>query len=260
MRSRDKLFQGIIFLLIPLFLLHIDANAEKKKKGKKAKSTEIASVRFGNQLWTTKNLNVDRFRYVAPIPQARTQDEWIRAALDKKPAWCYYQNDPINGAKYGKLYNWYAVNDKRGLAPKGWRIPTTEDWYFLSLKDNPRKTWKLNPDDWESEEEYDDDEAEDESGEVNERRNKQKLARNNFNAVPSGVKGWLGEFNGIGSYAVWWSSTEDNDTNAWVCKLYPDHWGSSRNIERDSNSKRMGYAVRCVQDSIEPKKDDKSAE
>ena len=258
MLNRDKLFQGIIFLLIPLFLLHIDVNAEKKKKGKKAKSTDISSVRFGNQLWTTKNLNVDRFRNGAPIPQARTQDEWIKAALDKKPAWCYMNNDPINGAIYGKLYNWYAVDDKRGLAPKGWRIPTTEDWYSLSLKHNKRKTWKLNPDDWESEDEYDDNEAEDESGEVYERRNKKKLAKSNFNAVPSGFREWLGEFNGFGSDAIWWSSTDDNEFVVWTCKLFSDDSDQSSNFSRSTAIKRMGYSVRCVMDSIEPKKESES--
>jgi uncharacterized protein (TIGR02145 family) len=57
------------------------------------------------------------------IPEAKTEREWKKARLDGKPAWCYYDNDPVKGRKYGKLYNWYAVNDPRGLCPEGWRIP-----------------------------------------------------------------------------------------------------------------------------------------
>jgi uncharacterized protein (TIGR02145 family) len=45
-----------------------------------------------------------------------------------KPAWCYYDNDPAKGEKYGKLYNWYAVLDPRGLAPEGWHVPNEAEW------------------------------------------------------------------------------------------------------------------------------------
>ncbi|NDB42022.1 MAG: hypothetical protein EB035_03505, partial [Actinobacteria bacterium] len=44
------------------------------------------------------------------------------------PAYCYYKNDPTTVSKYGLLYNWYAVNDPRGLAPEGFQIPEIEDW------------------------------------------------------------------------------------------------------------------------------------
>ena len=89
-------------------------------------------VVIGNQTWTTKNLDVATFRNGDAIPQAKTDEEWEAAGVNKQPAWCYYENDVANGTKYGKLYNWYAVKDARGLAPTGWHIPTDEEWTVLS--------------------------------------------------------------------------------------------------------------------------------
>ncbi len=90
------------------------------------------TVTIGNQVWMTKNLDVSTFRNGDPIPQAKTAAEWKAADENKQPAWCYYDNDPANGAKYGKLYNWYAVNDSRGLAPAGYHIPSDVEWKQLT--------------------------------------------------------------------------------------------------------------------------------
>jgi len=89
-------------------------------------------VQIGTQIWMTKNLDVSKFRNGDPIPEAKTDEEWKKAGENKQPAWCYYENDPANGAKYGKLYNWYAVDDARGLAPVGWKIPTNTEWDQLT--------------------------------------------------------------------------------------------------------------------------------
>jgi uncharacterized protein (TIGR02145 family) len=94
-------------------------------------NTEYTGVTIGEQIWMPKNLNVDTFRDTTPIREAKTNEEWMLAGLNKQPAWCYYDNNPENGDKYGKLYNWYAVNDPRGLAPDTWRIPNQEDITFF---------------------------------------------------------------------------------------------------------------------------------
>ena len=91
----------------------------------------IPSKIIGEQIWMTKNLNLEKFRNGDPIPQVKTQAQWKKAREEKKPAWCYYNNDPVNGVKFGKLYNWFAVTDPRGLAPKGWHIPNEEEWKQL---------------------------------------------------------------------------------------------------------------------------------
>ena len=96
---------------------------------------EIESVKIGNQVWTVENLNVDHYRNGDSIPEVKSQQQWSNL---KTGAWCYYKNESKNGEKYGKLYNWYAVNDSRGLAPKGWRIPTQSELLELqsAVNDN----------------------------------------------------------------------------------------------------------------------------
>jgi len=97
------------------------------------------SVQIGSQLWMAKNLNIDRLRNGDIIPEAKTAKEWEMAVQKRKPAWCYYNNDPANGKKYGRLYNWYAINDPRGLAPEGWHIPTEAEFQKLSENINVLK-------------------------------------------------------------------------------------------------------------------------
>jgi uncharacterized protein (TIGR02145 family) len=89
--------------------------------------TTESKVKIGDQTWMSKNLNVSTFRNGDSIQEAKTPEEWRKAIDNKKPAWCYYNNDPTNGQNYGKLYNWFAINDSRGLAPEGWRIPNKVD-------------------------------------------------------------------------------------------------------------------------------------
>jgi uncharacterized protein (TIGR02145 family) len=84
-------------------------------------------INIGRQIWMNQNLNVDRFRNGDPIPEAKSALDWELAGKQSKPAWCYYNNNPKNGASYGKLYNWHAVNDPRGLAPDGFHIPSFEE-------------------------------------------------------------------------------------------------------------------------------------
>ncbi|OYU82891.1 MAG: hypothetical protein CFE24_13750 [Flavobacterium sp. BFFFF2] len=86
-------------------------------------------VNICTQVWTNKNLDVTTYRDGTPIPQVTDSNAW--AALTTG-AWCYYNNDPANGAIYGKLYNWYAINDPRGLAPLGWHIPTKNECVSLA--------------------------------------------------------------------------------------------------------------------------------
>lgn len=89
------------------------------------------TVAIGTQVWNAKNLDVSTFRNGDIIQQAKTSEEWEKADINKQPAWCYYDNDATNGTKYGKLYNWYAVNDQRGLAPIGFHIPSIDEWTKL---------------------------------------------------------------------------------------------------------------------------------
>jgi uncharacterized protein (TIGR02145 family) len=88
-------------------------------------SEEIeAPVKIGNQMWSNRNLDVSTFRNGEPIFYASNQIEWTKASVEKIPAYCYLNFDNKNEKKLGKLYNYYAVADSRGLAPKGWHVPS----------------------------------------------------------------------------------------------------------------------------------------
>ena len=93
----------------------------------RASGEYIETVVIGNQEWTKRNLNVSKYRNGDIIPEVKDFNKWISLTTG---AWCYYDNDPNNDS-YGKLYNWYAVNDPRGLAPEGYHIPSDTEWKDL---------------------------------------------------------------------------------------------------------------------------------
>jgi uncharacterized protein (TIGR02145 family) len=158
-------------------------------------------VSIGKQVWMSENLNVDKFRNGDSIPHAKTKEEWILAGEKKQPAWCYYENhkiqdNPKYGDKYGKLYNWYAVIDKRGLAPLGWHIPSDDEWTILTNqlggKELARQKIKSNSG-WE---------------------NKNGSDSLGFCGLPGGCRKEDGTFSNLGQQGAWWSSSEDNPRGA----------------------------------------------
>ena len=118
-------------------IINIDDNDQKTvlieivEKTLIFKEEEIQTINIDKQVWMKENLTLDRFRNGDLIPEVKTSKEWEKAGDNLEPAWCYYDNDSINGEKYGKLYNWFALNDPRGLAPEGWHIPSDEEWTKL---------------------------------------------------------------------------------------------------------------------------------
>jgi uncharacterized protein (TIGR02145 family) len=154
-------------------------------------TSDVHSVTIGNQSWSNTNLDVATFRNGDTIKEAKTNEEWMLAELNGEPAWCYYDNDVKNGVENGKLYNWYAVNDKRGLAPEGWRIPSDADWNALSdflggsLVAAKKMKHTLG---W--------DNKGDGTNEYG------------FAALPAGFRKSTGEFSSKGCFALFWSSSE----------------------------------------------------
>jgi uncharacterized protein (TIGR02145 family) len=195
------------------------------------------SVLIGQQEWMSKNLDVVRFRNGDVIMEAKTLDEWIRAGEKKQPAWCNYENDPINGIKKGKLYNWYAVNDKRGLAPIGWHVPTIEEWYQLSVYHNEDAKSFRNNTGWS----------------VYETWSGNGTNKYNFSALPSGWRTDNSksstdvEQNGFydsEEAAYWWSSSVSELEKAWVFGVM----SIGSDFERFKETFGDGFAVRCVKD------------
>lgn len=89
----------------------------------------IKTIKIGNQIWASTNLNVSSYSDGTPIPEIRDSLEWAKA---KGGAWCWYKNDSLNYSHLGKLYNWYAVNDPRGLAPEGYHVASDNEWKTLT--------------------------------------------------------------------------------------------------------------------------------
>jgi len=89
--------------------------------------TTPKTVKIGEQTWMAENLAVTTFKNGDPIPRAKSFEEWKNANDNGEPMFCYYKNDPSTAIKYGVLYNFWAINDSRGIAPEGWRIPSHTD-------------------------------------------------------------------------------------------------------------------------------------
>ena len=182
------------------------------------------TVKLGNQTWTTKNLNVGKYRNGDPIPQVQDNTAWTNLTTG---AWCYYLNNTANGTSYGKLYNWYAVKDPRGLAPTGYHIPTDAEWTslttYLGGETGAGTTMKST------------------SGWLN---NGNGTNTSGFEGLPGGCRFSFGDFGNIGNRASWWSSSEISTVNAWSRSL--DNYNGD--VNRYYSNPHVGYSVRCIKD------------
>ena len=189
-------------------------------------------VTIGSQIWTGCNLDVTTYRDGTPIPEVTDPTAW--AALTTG-AWCYYANTSSNGTTYGKLYNWYAVNDSRGLAPSGYHIPTDAEWTTLTdylggltiaggpLKETGLCNWEIPNTD-----------ATNSSG---------------FSGIPGGFRSSSGSFSLIGRDNYFWSSSLNfippfNNSNAWYRLLLYNHGYAVRSYQ----TKRFGFSIRLIKD------------
>lgn len=193
------------------------------------------TITIGTQVWLTKNLNVATFRNGEPIPQAKTDEEWTKAGENQQPAWCYYDNDPANDAKYGKLYNWYAVTDSRGLAPVGYQVPTDAEWSILTEYlggDVPAGTKMKSKSGWNS------------VNTGNGLKSGNGTNTSGFSGLPGGLRYASGKFDDVGEFGNWWSSSESGPSNAWSRDL--GYYRSD--FFRSNLYKELGFSVRCIKD------------
>jgi hypothetical protein len=169
-----------------------ELRGDKIKFQVRADGADLETVKIGTQEWTVKNLDVTRYRNGDIIPEVKDPKEWVEL---KTGAWCYFDNDPKNGEIYGKLYNWYAVNDRRGLAPEGFHIPSDIELDNVpNLKDSAR-----------------------------------------FNGLPGGYRYDSGIFYNIGNYGNWWSSTNKDKSNAWNRFLNYNYGNVEKSVSNKTN-------------------------
>lgn len=99
------------------------------------------STIIGSQEWMAANLKTTRYANGDSLRYVELEEDWkqliLGAPLFDDGAWCYYENDSSNNANYGKLYNFHAAIDERGLCPEGWRVPSDDDWHQLAKYIDP---------------------------------------------------------------------------------------------------------------------------
>lgn len=184
-------------------------------------------ITIGTQIWTGCNLDVTAYSNGDEIPQVTDPTAWVGLTTG---AWCYYNNDIENCEVYGKLYNWYAVNDPRGLGPTGYHVPSDEEWTDLTtvlggltvaggkMKSTGTSLWNTPNTD-----------ATNSSG---------------FTGLPGGYRYNDGTFIDIGNYGIWWSSSEVNTSFSFNRFI----GFNSGNASRNSDYKINGFSVRLIKD------------
>ena len=204
---------------------------------------DYATVLIGDQCWFAENLRSENYDNGDAIPAGLSDSEWTSTtsttsgatAVYGEDAGCNSNSPDINACdpaqslnEYGRLYNWYAVDDARGLCPSGWHVPTDGEWTVMtdvlggeSVAGGQMKTtygW------------YQAGNGTNSSG---------------FSGLPGGSRNYVnGYFNGAGNFGDWWSSSPAG-SSAWYRALYYDF----ENVNRYSNYLRNGFSVRCVRDA-----------
>ncbi len=183
------------------------------------------SVKIGAQWWMRQNLRNIHYRngnsiyVVAP--------DWVTATTG---IYCYYNDDVNTLIEYGNLYNWYAVNDYRGICPTGWHVPNNDELTLLinylggqsnagtKLKEAGISHW-ITPN----------------NGATN---------ASGFTALPGGIRTQQGAYGSLGGEGVFWTSSEYNTDNANYYAFYYNR----TDVDRDQLNKKFGFSVRCVRD------------
>lgn len=234
----------LVLLFSSLFLSCVDKKGSSKDQPNKVESTNFVVQNSGTLTdidgnvyrylemcdgvkWMAENLNVSHYRNGDEIPHVQDPEEW---ATLKTGAWSYYLNDGAYGQVYGKLYNWYAVNDPRGLAPEGWRVSSKNNWINLadclggpslaggSLKEIGTFHW-MSPN----------------VGAVN---------SSGFSALPAGGRSAKGEFSMVENLGAFWTLDTYDELQAWIRHLSY----SNTYLVDFYNDKRNGFSVRCVKE------------
>jgi uncharacterized protein (TIGR02145 family) len=187
------------------------------------------TVIIGNQEWMAENLRVTHYQNGDSIPLVLGNIPWSGLTTG---AQCYYNGTFTNVAVYGRLYNWYTVDDNRLVAPAGWHVPTDAEWYQLAnflgdsltsgayLKQAGTLRWSTPN-----------------TGATN---------SSSFTALPSGYRSPAAAYGHLNYYNNFWTTTVNSSTPTLVY-----HRGMAYNhtqVLRYLRDKNHGFAIRCVKD------------
>lgn len=230
MKQKPGRTYGLLILVMSVITSFFYLQAEAGERFFDIDHYGYNTVTKGGKVWMKDNLNVSKYRNGDSIRQVESSAEWLAAAANGEGVWCYYNNDSAKGKTYGRLYNWYAVNDPRGLAPTGWHIASDEEWKALgrvlvgapvpaAKKAHSTIAWRYP---YTSVDDVMD-----------------------FNALQGGLRIAADDlFKSLGEDAWFWSASEDSKTHAWAAQFNFD----SSFINVSAQDKRDALSVRCVQD------------
>ena len=198
------------------------------------------AVEIGGQCWLAENLKTSSYRDGTPIPKLTNSAEWTE---DKQGAYTCYYNQEQNCQDYGALYNWYAVNNEAGLCPKGWSVPTKEQWAELEravcqdldyqdcqklFPDESASGWRGTDEGWHLQ-------AVDLGGKDS----------YGFKALFGGFRNAAGPYSFLAEKGFWWTLTSSGDF-ALARVMDKDNDG----IRRLESSKSSGFSVRCIKEGL----------
>ena len=211
------------------------------KKADKNSVTDIdgntyKTVQIGTQVWMAENLKTAKYSDGTTIPNVTDKTQWSNLTTG---AWCYYDNNVAKNAKYGKLYNWYAVskttNGNKNVCPKGWHVPSDSEWTVLTdylggesvaggkLKEVGTANW-ISP-------------------------NTEATNMSLFTGLPGGYRYHYGGYYDIGNFGAWWSSTEYYKVSARLRYLLNvNGYSYDNSYSFNIDNKRDGFSVRCLRD------------
>ena len=182
-----------------------------------------STVLIGEQCWFAENLRSENYENGDVILSNLSDSEWGNTSSGAVAVY--------NLETFGRLYNWFAVNDARGLCPSGWHVPSDSEWAALtnhlggeSVAGVQMKTtygWDVI------------------NGTPGSGTNS-----SGFSGLPGGWRhsegghwdwqGWRGTF---------WSSSSDG-SSTWIRGLIADNG----EVSRYQMNPQMGLSVRCIQD------------
>lgn len=221
----------LLLSLIPAWMLVLASVAQQQEETVTDYDGNIYHViAIGGQEWLAENLKTTHFSNGDAIDKIKGGASWEEAAENEKSGWCDYKNNAANSAIYGRLYNFFAVNDPRGICPEGWHVASDEEWQGMEdtiggdsiaggiLKETGVTHWS-SP-------------------------NTDATNQFGFSALPGGFRWFSGFYQGIRLRGVWWTSSCANDVDAVT--RYIDY--QSPDCMKDLNNKRHGASVRCIKD------------
>jgi len=183
------------------------------------------TVTIGSQVWLVENLKVTHYRDGDPIELVTDNQQWEGLTSG---AYCNYDNSSVNVVTYGRLYNWFAVNDPRNIAPADWHVSSDQEWSSLSdhLGGNAVAGGKLK-----------------EAGFLHwSEPNTNATNETGFSALPGGHRVYSGNYAYINLGGGWWCSTKGEYNDAWIRYMDYGAWDTWRYLE----DKRYGRSVRCL--------------